>query len=177
MDAGVRRVVTAQLGGQGVVVSDAVAPDIFRIGSGITVIDLWKTTATPTPLENGRNLPDGGPLTLAPPPRGTTFRLTDFPPDPEQGIDAAAAAEIFSTLGAGHASTAASGAPSALMHRTHTIDYGIVLEGEMTLILDKEEVVLRPGDVVIQQGANHSWSNRSGKLCRMAFVMVDAVET
>ena len=173
----VRRVVTAQIGGHGIVVSDAAAPDIYRIGGGITVIDLWKTTATPAPLGKTANLPDGGPLTLGPALRGTTFRLTDFPPEPEQGIDAATAAEIFSTLGAGHASTATSGTPSALMHRTQTIDYGIVLEGEMTLILDEEEVVLRPGDVVIQQGANHSWSNRSGKLCRMAFVMVDAVET
>ena len=89
---------------------------------------------------------------------------------------AAAAAEILSNLAASDATTADTAAPSALMHRSCTIDYGIVLEGEMILILEDREVVLRPGDVVVQQGASHGWSNRSGKLCRIAFVMVDAIE-
>jgi uncharacterized cupin superfamily protein len=59
------------------------------------------------------------------------------------------------------------------MHRTETIDYGIVLDGEMVLIVDKGETVLRQGDIVIQCGTNHAWSNRSGKNCRMAFILID----
>ena len=59
------------------------------------------------------------------------------------------------------------------MHRTETVDYGIVIEGELTLVLDDAEVNLKAGSVVIQRGTNHAWANRSGKTCRMLFVLVD----
>jgi uncharacterized cupin superfamily protein len=59
------------------------------------------------------------------------------------------------------------------MHRTESVDYGVVIEGEMTLVLDDSEVVLRPGSVVVQRGTNHAWANRSGRVCRMLFVLVD----
>ena len=61
----------------------------------------------------------------------------------------------------------------AFMHRTETVDYGIVLEGEITLVLDEGETVVRAGDIVVQRGTNHGWANRSGKGCRIAFVLVD----
>jgi uncharacterized cupin superfamily protein len=59
------------------------------------------------------------------------------------------------------------------MHRTETVDYGIVVSGEITLVLDKGEANLKAGDVVIQRGTNHAWANRSGKPCRMLFMLVD----
>ena len=59
------------------------------------------------------------------------------------------------------------------MHRTETIDYGIVLEGEIVLILDEEETVCRQGDIVIQRGTNHGWANRSDRNCRIAFILID----
>jgi uncharacterized cupin superfamily protein len=59
------------------------------------------------------------------------------------------------------------------MHRTESIDYGIVLQGELTLILDHGETVVRTGDIVIQRGTNHGWANRSGQLCRIAFILID----
>jgi uncharacterized cupin superfamily protein len=59
------------------------------------------------------------------------------------------------------------------MHRTETIDYGIVLEGEIFLIVDKGETLVRAGDIVIQRGTNHAWSNRSGRNCRIAFILID----
>ena len=59
------------------------------------------------------------------------------------------------------------------MHRTETVDYGIVLEGEITLILDVGETTVRAGDIVIQRGTNHGWANRSGKNCRIAFILID----
>ena len=59
------------------------------------------------------------------------------------------------------------------MHRTETIDYAVVLEGEITLLLDDQDVVLKAGDIVIQRGNNHSWSNRSNKICRMLYILVD----
>lgn len=61
------------------------------------------------------------------------------------------------------------------MHRTRSIDYGIVLEGELTMELDGGSVTrLKTGDVVVQRGTNHLWHNLSGKPCRMAFVLIDA---
>jgi uncharacterized cupin superfamily protein len=59
------------------------------------------------------------------------------------------------------------------MHRTATVDYGIVIEGEMTLILDDSEVTLPQGTVVIQRGTNHAWANRSDRPCRMLFILMD----
>ena len=59
------------------------------------------------------------------------------------------------------------------MHRTESVDYGIVIEGELTLVLDDSEVPLRVGSVVVQRGTNHAWANRSGRPCRMLFVLVD----
>ena len=60
-----------------------------------------------------------------------------------------------------------------MMHRTEAVDYGIIIEGEITLVLDDSEVLLRSGSVVIQRGTNHAWANRSGKVCRMLFVQID----
>jgi uncharacterized cupin superfamily protein len=60
-----------------------------------------------------------------------------------------------------------------MMHCTESIDYAVVLEGELTLILDDEDVVLKAGDVVVQRGTNHSWANRSDKICRVLYVLID----
>jgi uncharacterized cupin superfamily protein len=59
------------------------------------------------------------------------------------------------------------------MHRTETVDYGVVMEGEIVLVLDDSEVALKRGGVVIQRGTNHAWANRSDRVCRMLFVLVD----
>jgi uncharacterized cupin superfamily protein len=59
------------------------------------------------------------------------------------------------------------------MHRTETVDYTVCLEGEIVMVLDDSEVLIRHGDSVIQRGTNHAWSNRSNAVCRMMFVLVD----
>jgi uncharacterized cupin superfamily protein len=59
------------------------------------------------------------------------------------------------------------------MHRTETIDYAIILEGEIHMLLDREEVHLKAGDIVVQCGTNHAWSNRSDKPCKVAFILID----
>lgn len=59
------------------------------------------------------------------------------------------------------------------VHRTQSVDYGIVLSGEVVLVLDDSETLLRPGDVVVQRGTNHRWENRSAETVRMAFILVD----
>ncbi len=58
------------------------------------------------------------------------------------------------------------------MHRTETIDYAIVLSGEIYLLLDAQDVLVRVGDVVVQCGTNHAWSNRSDKPCKIAFILI-----
>jgi len=78
----------------------------------------------------------------------------------------------FAQIGERHASTVRCDSPHPLMHRTESVDYGIVIEGEMTLVLDEGEIILRPGSVVIQRGTNHAWANRSGRPCRMLFVLI-----
>jgi len=63
------------------------------------------------------------------------------------------------------------------VHRTQSVDYGIVLSGEVVLVLDDSETVLQAGDVVVQRGTNHRWENRSAHTARMAFILVDGAFT
>ncbi|HEX3849280.1 MAG TPA: cupin domain-containing protein, partial [Steroidobacteraceae bacterium] len=72
------------------------------------------------------------------------------------------------------ASTVRTGSGHPLMHRTESIDYGVVLEGSIVLILDDSEVSLETGDVVIQRGTNHAWANRTDRTARMAFILLGA---
>jgi uncharacterized cupin superfamily protein len=81
--------------------------------------------------------------------------------------------DAFSQIGDTKASTVRADSPHPLMHRTESVDYGIVIDGEMTLVLDDSEVLLKEGSVVVQRGTNHAWANRSGRPCRMLFVLVD----
>ncbi|GAB0118015.1 cupin domain-containing protein [Acidisoma sp. 7E03] len=83
--------------------------------------------------------------------------------------------EAFAEIGDRHASTVTKTSPHPLMHRTESVDYGIVIDGEMTLVLDDGEVHLKPGSVVVQRGTNHAWANRSGRPCRMLFVLIAGV--
>jgi mannose-6-phosphate isomerase-like protein (cupin superfamily) len=66
------------------------------------------------------------------------------------------------------------GGKRTVMHRTKTLDYVVVIEGELILLLDDSEVALKPGDVVVQRGTNHAWENRSDKIARAAFFHIDA---
>jgi len=89
-------------------------------------------------------------------------------------VTAEAARAHFAEIGAASASShGGAGSRHPYMHRTETIDYGIVLEGEITLVLDEGETVVRAGDIVIQRGTNHGWANRSGRNCRIAFILID----
>lgn len=103
-------------------------------------------------------------------PRGTVFRIADFPPDAQ--YDHARLARFIDDNGV-HASGPADPSRHFWFHKTQTLDYAICLEGEIYAMLDKEERLMRPGDVLVQRATNHSWSNRSDKPCRMAFVLID----
>lgn len=173
----IHRVVTGHDGnGQAIVTSSGPLPTVVEIHAipGTVFHEVWSTEGTPAPVDN-RADPTLGPLLLPPPKHGTRIRFVDIPPDTAEfeRHGAKRMKEAFAQIGDELASTVRADSPHPLMHRTESIDYGIVIEGEMTLVLDRGEVLLRPGSVVVQRGTNHAWANRSGKPCRMLFMLVD----
>ena len=133
------------------------------------------TDAMPVDI-NQQGEPTLGPRKLEPPPNGTRFRIVVHPPEASyiHRLDRTAAKAAFAAYGSEQASTHdEADSPHPLMHRTRTVDYGIVLSGEVYLVLDKQETLLKAGDVVIQRGTNHAWANRSSEPCKMAFILID----
>ena len=110
---------------------------------------------------------------LAPPPRGTVFRIIEFlPEDPDETrtLDGKAA---FADMGASH--NIVENARHPFMHRTDTVDYAVILSGSITMLMDDEadDVEFNAGDVLIQRGTNHAWSNRGAGRGRIMFVLID----
>ena len=151
IDAGyppVRRVVTGHDDNHvAKVLIDAPASNAKRPSPGLVSTLIWSTDATPGALPIGEGIEDCGARILgtAPPKNGTRFAVIDFPPGNEPH-----------------------------MHRTETIDYVIVIEGEIEMQMDDSTVALKQGDVMVQRGTNHAWVNRSGARARVAFVLIDA---
>lgn len=174
-----RRIVTGHNAeGKAIIQQDSPPPRVQRVGgdTGPLFYEVWNTTATPAPIDAASGEPHENGIKLAPPTNGTRIRVLDIPPDdasfesmtPEERI------AHFEEIGAGEA--VADGGNStrhAHMHRTETIDYGIVLDGEIVLIMDEGETLCRQGDIIIQRGTNHGWANRSAQNCRIAFILVD----
>jgi hypothetical protein len=170
-----RRVVTGHNAqGEAVILEDGPPPRATRIGGELGPIfyEVWNTRETPARIDRISSEPPESGVVLAPPRRGTRIRVLDIPPEDDRlkAISPEAARAVFAEVGAAGAHTASR---HAFMHRTETIDYGIVLEGEITLILDHGETTVRAGDIVIQRGTNHGWANRSGNNCRIAFILID----
>jgi mannose-6-phosphate isomerase-like protein (cupin superfamily) len=173
----IHRVVTGHdATGKAIVSSNGPLPVVVELAAfpGAFLHEVWNTTGAPAPIDNGAD-PTLGPLRLPPPTLGTRIRFTDFPPEsPESHADAAARMkQAFAEVGDAEAFTVKSDSPHPMMHRTESVDYGIVIEGNITLVLDDSEVDLAPGSVVVQRGTNHAWANRTGKPCRMLFVLID----
>lgn len=173
----IHRVVTGHdAEGKAIVASNGPLPTVIEIAAipGTIFHEVWATQGSPAPVGNGPD-PTQGPLMLPPPKQGTRMRFVDIPPDTTEFLahGAQRMGEAFAQIGDVAASTVKTDSPHPLMHRTESVDYGIVIEGEMTLVLDDSEVLLKPGSVVVQRGTNHAWANRSGRPCRMLFVLVD----
>jgi quercetin dioxygenase-like cupin family protein len=130
------------------VLIDAVPTNAKYPASGTTSTLLWVTDTMPADIAVGLDIEDAGSRTLgtSPPQNGTRFCIIDYPPH-----------------------------NSGSMHRTETIDYVIVLAGEIDMELDDATVHLKAGDVLVQRGTNHKWCNRSDAPARVAFVLVDAL--
>ncbi|MGN6261138.1 MAG: cupin domain-containing protein [Ralstonia sp.] len=175
----IQRIVTGNdADGRAVIVSQGPLPTVVEIAAipGTVFHEVWSTSGNPVPIDNGAD-PTVGALMLPPPKQGTRFRFVDIPPDTSEFLARGATRmqEAFTQVGDAHASTVHADSPHPLMHRTESIDYGVVIDGEMTLVLDDSEVALAPGSVVIQRGTNHAWANRSSRPCRMLFVLIDGV--
>ena len=133
---------------------------------------LWTTDRSPAEFSGSA---DRGKITLgiAPLAGGSIFRIIDFPPTGPE-VEQLDPNYLQSQL----AHTPIRGRPPRhpLMHRTRTVDYAIIMQGEIDMLLDDAEIHLKAGDVLIQQGTNHAWINRGTEPCRVAFVLIDAVE-
>jgi quercetin dioxygenase-like cupin family protein len=169
----IRRIVTGHdARGRSVIVSDRPSPHVLTIPGrpDFALTNLWVTDRVPA---SNAGQPDGAarPVVLEPPRGGVIFRVVEFPPDRAPGgFDRAAA---FAAMGAAHAMDRdASRHPG--MHRTDTVDFAIVLAGEIWALMDEGETLMRTGDTLVQRGTNHAWSNRSDQPCRVAFILVSA---
>jgi len=114
-----------------------------------------------------------GPFVLHPPKGGVVCRVVEFEPEDPEVLKTLDGMAAFAEMGAAHAIV--ENARHPFMHRTDSVDYAIILRGEITMLLDDSEVHLKAGDVLVQRGTNHAWSNRGTETCLIAFVLVDAV--
>ena len=170
----VRRVVTGHdASGKAIVLRDELAPNVrTRALSGTTSTLLWTTDGAPARYSaQDRSLVEIG---TAPPPNATLLRIVEFPAY-DATRDALDPAAFSAELGVGGHDRGKRRAPThPFMHATDSVDYAIVLEGKIEMLLDDSEVHLEAGDVLIQQGTNHAWVNRGDQPCRVAFVLIDA---
>jgi hypothetical protein len=178
MSKDVRRVVTGHdAAGKAVVLADGAPPVVVRsrIQPGLAFHEIWNTTATPMPVAAEFEEPTTKHSGTAPPKGGTVIRVVDLPPEGPDGprFDKEQSRELFSAVGLAENADRHKPGRHPLMHRTASIDYGIVLSGEIVLLLDDSEVHLKTGDVVVQRGTVHAWTNRTNEICRMAFILTD----
>jgi mannose-6-phosphate isomerase-like protein (cupin superfamily) len=170
----IRRVVTGDdVKGRSRIVEDAAASSIRSVPErpGYRAVNVWRTGESPAKI----TAPDGADdhRGILPPKNGTILRIIDFPPEP---ADKEALKQMLdSTFGGIYRDAHHDRRPGVHpgMHRTETLDYAIVLEGEIYAVMDEEETLLRAGDVLIQRGTNHAWANRSERTARIAFVLID----
>lgn len=151
-----RRIVTGIQNGKSTIVEDQEVENAVEHLKGLIISDVWNTQQTPASLDMESRIPNIGiPHT---PKNGTYFRYVVIPPDKDLGVE-------FKT-----------GNPHPMMHQTPTLDYIIILSGELYLIMEDGETLLKAGDIVIQRGTNHAWSNRSDEPCIQLAVLIDAEE-
>jgi mannose-6-phosphate isomerase-like protein (cupin superfamily) len=163
--------------GRAVVLADGEPPVVIRspLQAGLAFHEIWNTAGMPARIAASFDEPTLGHTDTAPPKNGTVIRIVDLPPEGPDGpkLDKEQARELFSAVGLAENAEHHTPGRHPLMHRTQSIDYGIVLSGEIVLLLDDSEVHLKQGDVVVQRGTIHAWTNRTDRICRMAFILTD----
>jgi uncharacterized cupin superfamily protein len=169
---GLRRIVVIDEDGRSKAIADSPTPDVRTDPArpGFLSARMWVSTSTPVPLAGLRESLHLS-HTLEPPPCGSVCRTVKFPPESEY-INRIGAKEVrayFEAMGSPGASTYSSAAPHPYMQKKRALEFALVIEGEITLVLDTAEVALRAGDTVVQRGTNHAWSNRSPAASVVAF--------
>lgn len=176
-----RRIVTGHdTSGKSIVAIDTVMkPTIEKPELGVAFFEVWNTSGSPVTVDIGKD-PTDRQLQIEPPEKGSIIRFVDFGPKQTPAADAPPmskemAQAAFGLVGSAHASTWKPGSPHPMMHRTESIDYGIVVFGEIVLVLDDgSRTHLQAGDVVVQRGTDHAWENPSTtNPARMAFILLD----
>ena len=165
-----RRIVTIdRTQGRGELVGDTAAPDVRLDPArpGYACARLWVADGHPAKMVyETLHLPH----TIEPPPSGSVCRVIDYAPDAtwKGKVGAAEVAAFFKAMGSPGASTYSASAPHPYMQKTRTVDFCCVLEGEITLVLDTQELGMSAGEIAVLRGANHAWSNRSSKPARVS---------
>jgi len=171
MGKAVRRVVIGHRSdGRSTVVSDAPAPNVKERHAGNASTLLWVSEESPARLCGNGDRDIGVP----PPRNGTIFRIAEFPP--HTGSEVRDNDAVLRDFGIGPDVRRGHPPRHPAIHRTRSLDYVIVLEGEIDLLLDDGEVRLKAGDVVVQRATNHAWINRGSAVCRLGMVFIDAEE-
>lgn len=174
-----RRVVTGHdASGKAIFLSDGQAQNVQPAPRpGVVSTLFWVTDETPATLVDDRDAAERT-IGITPPLGGSIFRVVEYAPDSlvkdMSGQDKGWKAESGGRPIAGAGIQMRADARHHGMHRTESIDYAIILSGEIWLILDDEERLLRAGDVVVQQATWHAWSNRSAQPCHIAFILIGA---
>lgn len=174
----VRRIITIDDDeGRSVAIADGPAPDVRGDPArpGFSSTRIWLTYSSPATIAGFRD-PVGDRHTIEPPRGGSVCRIVTFPPDAafRGKVGASEVAAFFRAMGSPGASTYSAKAPHPYVQQTQTLDFCLVLDGEITLVLDTADVHLKAGDTVVQRGTNHAWSNRSTRPCTIAFSSHDA---
>jgi hypothetical protein len=175
MAKSVRRVVTGHdAAGRSTFIIDCPTPHVFSRTKGSAIVhELWETTRTPADNRGSADAIARG-HRLLPPQGGSVFRVIEYPPDSER-LAAIAHEEKLPDDGSGRTAATDRNSPRHPgFHKTATIDYAIVLSGEIYAMMDDGEVLLKTGDVLVQRGTNHAWSNRTAAPAVVAFVLIDA---
>jgi hypothetical protein len=168
----VRRIVVIDENDKSKAIADGPSPDVRTDPArpGFSSTRIWVTDRTPARIKGVRetlHLPH----TLEPPPGGSVCRVVTFPPDDvyKGKVGAREVQAYFVAMGSPGASTYSPKAPHPYMQKMRTLEFALIIEGEITLVLDLEEVHLKAGETVVLRGVNHAWSNGSGKPCTVAF--------
>jgi len=176
MDQQIRRVVTTHdVNGAAVVLVDGIAQNRRARPDGLTASTLlWVTDSTPARFSDTRDFADVK-IGVPPPPNGSIFRIVDFGPE-KPGAPPLDHATVMKEMGIEHGTGGRRPPRHPMMHWTRSVDYAVIMSGEIDMLLDDSEVHLKAGDVVIQQGTNHAWVNRGTEPCRVAFILIDALD-
>jgi hypothetical protein len=168
----IRRIVTGDdARGRSSIVEDAPASAIRSVAErpGYRSVNVWRTTQTPVSINDLDSTArhEG----ILPPKNGNILRVIDFPPEPKDPAERER--RIRATFSGIFNDATHDGRKHPGMHRTETVDYAILLEGEIWAVMDEGETLMHAGDILIQRGTNHAWANRSQKTARIAFVLID----